>query len=109
MDSNEKKIELDGEKISVMELVARLAVNDKDKDLLCLCLGLATSIGYETGFKAAMAINTGLHLDDPKLIKLIKDMEPASTLDEARLAGQYRTGLKMILESKKKEEVNKNA
>ena len=106
---NEKKIEMDGEKISVMELVARLAVNDKDKDLLCTCLGLATSIGYETGFKAAMAINTGLELDDPRFIKLIKDMEPASTFDAAKISAKYRVGLKMILDSKKKDEVDENA
>lgn len=106
--ADEKTIEMDGEKISVMELVAKLPITDKDRDLLCLCLGLATSIGYETGFKAAMAINTGLHLDDPKFIKLIKDMGPASVMGEARLAKTYRDGLKTILDSKK-DEVDENA
>lgn len=105
---NDKTIMADEENISVMELVARLAVSDEDKDLLCTCLGLATSIGYETGFKAAMAINTGLKLDDPKFIKLIKDMEPASIFDTAKISAKYRAGLKMILDSKK-DEVDKNA
>ena len=96
----------DGEQLTIPQFISRLSMPDNKKSSLCTCLALSVVIGYETGFKAAMAINTGMDLEDPKLIKLLKDMEPASKFNVAKYVKELNDVVKAYSE---KEEVDKNA
>lgn len=96
----------DGEQLSIPHYVSRLPISDNQKSSVCTCLALSTAIGYEIGFKAAMAINTGMSFDDPKLEKLMKDMEPASRFNVMDYIKELNGVVKAYC---KKEEVDKNA
>lgn len=95
----------EGTPIPVLQFVANLPISEKDKDNLCAALAVSNGIGYELGFKAAMAINTGLDFEDPRLIKLIIDMKEVAKFNIAKAAKDYRDGLNMY----KKDEDNKDA
>ncbi len=95
----------DGEQLTIAQFISRLPMSDNKKSSLCTCLALSVAIGYEIGFKAAMAINTGMDLEDPKLIKLLKDMEPASKFNVAKYVKDLNDVVKAYSE---KEEVDKN-
>jgi hypothetical protein len=92
---------------TVLKFIAELPISDDDKDVLCVALAASTDAGYELGFKAALAINTGLKFTDPKLIKLMKDMEPLSSIDINKLGNDYCREMKSYC--KKDNEVDKNA
>ena len=91
---------------NVLKFIAELPISDDDKDVLCAALAASINIGYGLGFKAVLSINTGLKLDDPKLIKLMKDMQPISSIDINKLENLYCKEIKAYC---KKEEVDKNA
>jgi len=92
---------------TVLKFIAELPISDDDKDVLCVALAASTDAGYELGFKAALAINTGLKFTDPKLIKLMKDMQPLSSIDINKLGNDYCREMKSYC--KKDNEVDKNA
>ena len=92
---------------TVLKFIAELPISDDDKDVLCVALAASTDAGYELGFKAALSINTGIKFNDPKLIKLMNDMQPLSSIDINKLANDYCKEMKSYC--KKDSEVNKNA
>ena len=92
---------------TVLKFIAELPISDDDKDVLCVALAASTDAGYELGFKAALSITTGIKFGDPKLIKLMKDMEPVSSIDINKLGNDYCRDMRSCC--KKDSEVNKNA
>lgn len=92
---------------TVLKFIAELPISDNNKNVLCVALAASGGAGYELGFKAALSINTGIKFNDPKLIKLMKDMEPLSSIDINKLGNDYCKGMKSYC--KKDSEVNKNA